>query len=195
MLSSPTESRSRRSRFEGGPRLALVATIGWARFPSRQSSIEGEDRRAIGTENLTALAHFQEDMGMVVRWRCPDALKLANTNHDARHAQVVEESDQRRRARHTSPELRCGVRLGGMTQNHGTAFVLPRGDVVTIAGIEGQPPAHAREGRERRKSLVRFVRVRRAAHRRLPSFAPPAKGGRCERFRRQGAILFTAAPS
>ena len=29
-----------------------------------------------------------------------------------------------------------------MTQSHGTAFVLPNGDVMTIAGIAGQTPAH-----------------------------------------------------
>jgi len=58
------------------------------RIKCRVVSIE---RRAIRADDVLTLAHVEENMGMIVRWRRPDAHELPGTDLDHRHPRVVVE--------------------------------------------------------------------------------------------------------
>src|SRR5216684_7325457 len=54
-------------------------------FVCAQARIEAEERRAIGADDLTGIAHLEVDVWVILRWFIPNALELAATNaHDRR---------------------------------------------------------------------------------------------------------------
>ena len=62
--------------------LRLKTTIGRARFPRSQGIVEDEARCAIGAQNVIAVSHFEENVGMIMRRQGADALELATPDHD-----------------------------------------------------------------------------------------------------------------
>ena len=55
----------------------------------RQSRIEAEPRRAVGTKDRVRLTHIDIDVRMVLRRRYANALEFAHTDADFRDAAVV----------------------------------------------------------------------------------------------------------
>ena len=54
-----------------------------------QARIETEYRRAIGTDDLTGIAHIEVDVWVILRRHSPNALELAAANADDRHPNFI----------------------------------------------------------------------------------------------------------
>ena len=62
-----------------------VGTICRIGLVCAQARIEKEQRRAIGTDDLTGIAHIEVDVWMILRRFVPNALELAAANAHDRH--------------------------------------------------------------------------------------------------------------
>jgi hypothetical protein len=66
-------------------------TVRWVGIERRQSRIEAEPLRAVGTQDRVRLAHIDVDVWVVLRWGLADTHEFLHPDADFRHAAVVTE--------------------------------------------------------------------------------------------------------
>ena len=66
-----------------------VSTICRISFVCTQARIETEERRAIGTDDLTGIVHIEVDVWVILRRLIPNALELAAANAHDRHPDFI----------------------------------------------------------------------------------------------------------
>src|SRR5262245_9486368 len=64
-------------------------TFRWAGRMGIEARVVTIEGRAIGADDLVRVAHVEEDVRMIERWRCADALELPGADLDHRHARRI----------------------------------------------------------------------------------------------------------
>jgi hypothetical protein len=64
-------------------------TVRWVGIERRQSRIEAEPRRAVGTQDRVRLAHIDVDVRVVLRWGLANTHEFPHPDADFRHAAVI----------------------------------------------------------------------------------------------------------